>query len=63
MSTSRRLVETYMNGDITLKLIDLGNAFVGFDDVEDGWKFGLCHLVGGLLLADEPTSKVKLDFL
>ena len=56
MSISRRLVETYMNGDVAPKLIDLGNAFLS---CEDGWKLGL----EGLLLADEPTSKVNLDFL
>ena len=63
MSMSRRLVETYMNGDVDMKVTDLENAFLSCEDVEDGWKLGLCYLVEGLLLADEPTSKVNLDFL
>ena len=63
MSMSRRLVKTYINDDVAPKLTDLGNAFVSCDNVEDGWKLGICYLVEGLLLADEPTSKVKLDFL
>ena len=36
MSTSRRLVETYMNGDVVPKLTDLENIFLSCEDVEDG---------------------------
>ena len=63
MSTNRRLVETYMNGDVAPKLTDLENAFLSCEDVDDGWKLSLCYWVEGLLLVDEPTSKVNLDFL
>ena len=63
MTISRRLVETYMNNDVTSKLTDLENAFLSCEDVEDCWKLGLCYLVENLLFADEPTSKVNLDFL
>ena len=49
-----------MNNDVAPKLTDLENAFVSCDDVEDGWKLDLCYLVEGLLLADEPKSKVNL---
>ena len=52
-----------MNDDVASKLTSLENVFVSCNDVEDGWKLGLCYLVEGLLLADEPTSKVNLDFL
>ena len=38
MSMSRRLVETYMNGDVDMKVTDLENAFLSCEDVEDGWK-------------------------
>ena len=51
-----------MNGDIVPKVTNLENAFVNYDDMEDSWKLDLCYLVEGLLLADEPTSKVNLDF-
>ena len=53
----------YLNGDVALKLTDLENAFLSCENVEDGWKLDLSYLVEGLLLADEPTSKVNLDFL
>ena len=63
MSTSRRLVKTYINADVAPKLIDLENVFPSNGDVEDGWKLGFCYLVEGLLLAYELTSKVNIDFL
>ena len=56
-------IPTYNCHRISLKLTDLENAFVSCDDVEDGWKLDLYHLVENLLLADELTSKVNLDFL
>ena len=52
-----------MNGDVALKLTNLENTFVSCDEVEDDSKLGLYYLVEGLLLVDEPTSKVNLDFL
>ena len=63
MSSSGRLGETYMNDDVHPKLSDLEDAFLSCGDVEDCWKPSLCCLVEGLLLIDEPTSKVNLDFL
>ena len=51
-----------MNGDIAPKLTDLENAFLSCKDVEDGCKLGLYYLVEGMLLPDEPTSKVNLNF-
>ena len=63
ISTSRRPLETYMNGNVAPKLSDLEDAFLSCEDVEDYWKLGNLYLVESLLLADKPTSKVNLDFL
>ena len=41
MSTSRRLMETYINGDVAPKLTNLENAFLSCKDVGDGWKLDL----------------------
>ena len=52
-----------MNGDVHLKLSYLEDAFLSYKNVEDYWKLGFYYLVEGLLLADEPWSKVNIDFL
>ena len=36
ISISRRLVETYMNGDVAPKVINLENALLSCQDVKDG---------------------------
>ena len=63
MSSSRRFWEIYINDVVHPKLLDLEDAFLSCQDVEDCWKLGLCYLVEGLLLADESWSKVNIDFL
>ena len=52
-----------MNDDVASKLSDLEDAFLSCEDIEDCWKLDLCYLDEGLLLADEPTSKVNLNYL
>ena len=63
MSSNRRLWETYMNENLHPKLVDLEDAFLSYQDVEDCWKLGFYYLVEGLLLVDEPWSKVNINFL
>ena len=52
-----------MNSDVALKPSNLEYAVLTCEDVEDYWKLGLFYLVERLLLTDEPTSKVNLDFI
>ena len=63
MSRSKRLQQTYLNGDASLKLGELEAAFLNYVDIEDCWKLGLCYFVEAVLLADEPWSKVNIDLL
>ena len=63
MSSSKRLLQNYLNGDVSSKLGDLEAAFLNYVDVEDCWKIGLCYLVEVVLLIDEPWSKVNIDLL
>ena len=63
MSSSKRLLETYLNGDESPKLFYLAEVFQNCQDVEDCWKLRLYYLVEAVLLADEPWSKVNIDFL
>ena len=54
MSSSKRLLQNYLNGDVFLKLWDLEVAFLNCVDVQDCCKLGLCYIVEVVLLADEP---------
>ncbi|PON78035.1 Ulp1 protease family, C-terminal catalytic domain containing protein [Parasponia andersonii] len=63
MSSSMRLMETYLNNVTNVRSGELEAIFLNCEDKEDVWKLGLCYLVDGLLMAQESNTKIMMDML
>ncbi|PON49833.1 hypothetical protein PanWU01x14_227320 [Parasponia andersonii] len=63
MSSSMRLRETYLNNAANVRSGELEAAFLNCEEKEDVWKFGLCYLADGLLMAQESSTKIMMDML